>query len=55
MERKLTKMTYYKKNGEKEVYSYFITVKKKEVELAGMDPNKKVNIRLEGNKIVISQ
>lgn len=55
MERKLTKMTYRKSNGDKEVYSYYITITKKEVELAGMDPNKKVNIKLEGNKIVISQ
>lgn len=55
MERKLTKMTYYRKNGDKEVYSYYITIKKKEVELACLDPNKKVKVKVEGDKIVISK
>jgi hypothetical protein len=55
MERTLNKMTYRKSNGDKEVYSYYITITKKEVEQIGIDPNKKVKIKVEGNKIVISK
>ena len=55
MERKLIKMTYRKSNGKKEVYSYYITITKKEVEQIGIDPNKKVKIKVEGDKIVISK
>lgn len=55
MERTINKMTYRKSNGDKEVYSYYITITKKEVAEIGLDPNKKAKIKIEGNKIVISQ
>ena len=55
MERKINKMTYRKSNGEKEVYSYYITITKKEIEKSGIDTNKKVQIKVEGDKIVISK
>lgn len=55
MERTINKMTYRKSNGEKEVYSYYITITKKEIKEVGLDPTKKAKIKLEGNKIVISQ
>lgn len=55
MERAINKMKYRKKDGQELVYSYYITITKKEIESAGIDPNKKANITVEGNKIIITK
>ena len=53
--KKLNKMKYTDVKGNRKVYSYYLTISKKDIKEAGLDPEKEIKIRVERNEIIISQ
>ena len=53
--KKLNEMKYTDAKGNRKVNCYYLTISKKEIEEASLDPNKPVKIKVKGKEIVISQ
>ena len=50
---KLGKFYYYNKNGEKNINCYYVNLKKKDIEKAGITESDKLEIQVEQGRIII--
>lgn len=53
--KNLVKMKYTDAKGNRKVFSYYVTLSKKEIEKAEFNPNEPVKVEVKGKKIIISQ